>query len=65
MLGLGLLLFTVCKVFLFDMSSLEGLFRVASFFGLGISLFLIGYVYQRFVFMKRDQQEKDTTPADA
>jgi uncharacterized membrane protein len=63
--SLGLLLFTVCKVFLFDMSSLEGLFRVASFFGLGISLFLIGYVYQRFVFMKRDQQEKDTTPADA
>jgi uncharacterized membrane protein len=64
--SLGLLLFTVCKVFLFDMSSLEGLFRVASFFGLGISLFLIGYVYQRFVFTKRDlPQEEDAPPANA
>jgi len=37
------------KVFLIDMSGLTGLYRVASFLGLGLSLVAIGYLYQRFV----------------
>ena len=41
---------TVAKVFLIDMGSLDGLYRVASFLGLGLSLVGIGYLYQRFVF---------------
>jgi uncharacterized membrane protein len=39
----------VLKVFLWDMSSLEGLYRIASFIGLGLCLVGIGWLYQRFV----------------
>jgi uncharacterized membrane protein len=48
--SLALLLITVGKVFLIDMSELTGLLRVSSFLGLGLSLIGIGYFYQRFVF---------------
>jgi uncharacterized membrane protein len=40
----------VLKVFLYDMSDLTGLYRVASFLGLGLTLIAIGHVYRRFVF---------------
>jgi uncharacterized membrane protein len=46
--GLVMLLLTVGKVFLVDMSELKGLFRVMSFLGLGLVLVGIGYAYQRF-----------------
>ncbi len=46
--ALGLLLAVVAKVFLFDMAALDGLWRVASFFGLGLSLLGIGFLYRRF-----------------
>ena len=48
--SLVVLMVTVAKVFLFDMSDLTGLFRVASFLGLGLTLIGIGRVYQLFVF---------------
>lgn len=48
--SLAVMLVAVAKVFLYDMSNLSGLYRVFSFFGLGLSLLLLGYVYQRFVF---------------
>ena len=48
--SLGVLVITVGKVFLSDMSDLTGLYRVASFFGLGLCLIGVGYLYQRFVF---------------
>ncbi|MDH3700831.1 MAG: DUF2339 domain-containing protein [Alphaproteobacteria bacterium] len=48
--SLGLLLLAVAKVFLFDMAGLDGLYRVASFFGLGIVLLSVGFLYQRFVY---------------
>jgi uncharacterized membrane protein len=44
------LLVTVGKVFLFDMSALTGLYRAASFIGLGLCLVGIGLFYQRIVF---------------
>ncbi len=37
------------KVFLVDMSGLEGLWRVLSFLGLGLALIALGAVYRRFV----------------
>ena len=37
------------KVFLFDLSKLEGLYRILSFLGLGMSLILVSLLYQRFV----------------
>ena len=48
--SLAVLLITVLKVFLGDMGGLTGLYRVASFLGLGLCLVGIGYLYQRFVF---------------
>lgn len=47
--GLGVLALVVLKVFLVDMSNLEGLFRIASFVGLGLCLIGIGWLYQHFV----------------
>ncbi|MGE0432198.1 MAG: DUF2339 domain-containing protein [Planctomycetota bacterium] len=37
----------VCKVFLVDMAELRDLLRVVSFFGLGVSLLLLAWIYQR------------------
>jgi uncharacterized membrane protein len=50
--SLVLLLLTIGKVFLFDLGHLEGLYRAASVFGLGISLLLVSVLYQRFVFRR-------------
>ena len=46
--GLGLLIFVIAKIFFIDMADLEGLLRVASFMGLGLSLLGLAYLYQRF-----------------
>lgn len=45
--GLGLVALVVCKVFLYDLSELEGLWRAASFLGLGLGLVAVGLVYRR------------------
>ena len=47
--GLGFVILTVCKVFLYDLSHLTGMHRILSFFGLGIALVLVSLIYQRFV----------------
>ena len=47
--GLGLLTFVTVKVFLIDAAALDGLIRILSFLGLGISLIGIGWVYRRFL----------------
>ncbi|HET7879599.1 MAG TPA: DUF2339 domain-containing protein [Acetobacteraceae bacterium] len=44
------------KVFLVDMSGLEGLWRVLSFLGLGLVLIGLGAVYQRLVGQSRQPQ---------
>ncbi len=48
--SLSVILFTVGKVFLYDASALDGLYRVFSFFGLGLCLIGLSYFYTRFVF---------------
>jgi uncharacterized membrane protein len=55
--ALAILILTVCKVFLSDMAALGGLYRVASFLGLGLFLVGIGYVYQRYVFTGKKPQD--------
>ncbi len=50
--GLAFLTLTVGKAFLFDMANLAGLYRAASFLGLGLSLIGIGYLYQRLASIK-------------
>ena len=47
--GLAVIVLVVLKVFLWDMSSLEGFYRIASFIGLGLCLVGIGWLYQHFV----------------
>lgn len=42
------LLLTIAKVFLYDASALEGLFRVFSFFGLAVCLLGLSWFYARF-----------------
>jgi hypothetical protein len=47
--AIALLVVTVLKAFLHDLARLTGLYRVASFVGLAISLALVAIVLQRFV----------------
>ncbi|MEM1208795.1 MAG: DUF2339 domain-containing protein [Planctomycetota bacterium] len=53
--SLAVMLIAVGKVFLVDAATLEGLLRVLSFFGLGLSLLALGYVYQRFVLVRKEE----------
>lgn len=46
---------TVCKVFLYDASELDGILRVLSFLGLGLSLLGLSFFYTRFVFGRSDK----------
>jgi uncharacterized membrane protein len=48
--SLLVVLATIGKVFLYDISGLEGLWRVGSFLGLGIALLVVSWLYGRFVF---------------
>ncbi|MCW8914321.1 MAG: DUF2339 domain-containing protein [Magnetovibrio sp.] len=48
-LALGLIAVTAFKVFVFDMGTLEGLYRALSFLGLGAALIALGFAYQRMV----------------
>jgi uncharacterized membrane protein len=66
-----LIVVTVLKVFLIDMSNLEGVWRALSFMGLGAVLIGIGLVYQRLLFggsgatSQPDEMPPETgTPAD-
>ena len=45
--GLSVLLLAVGKVFLFDLATLDSMYRVASFVGLGVLLLLAAFVWQR------------------
>ncbi|MEM9108899.1 MAG: DUF2339 domain-containing protein [Planctomycetota bacterium] len=48
--SLAVMLIAIVKVFVFDTGTLDGLWRIVSFMGLGLSLMALGFVYQRFVF---------------
>lgn len=48
--SLPVFLLTIAKVFLYDASELTGLWRVISFFGLGVCLLGLSWVYSRYVF---------------
>ena len=45
--GLAVLLLAVGKVFLFDLATLDSMYRVASFVGLGVLLLFAAFVWQR------------------
>jgi uncharacterized membrane protein len=52
--ALAVMSVAVCKVFLWDTRELEDLYRVFSFLGLGVSLMLLAWLYQRFVFRREE-----------
>jgi uncharacterized membrane protein len=60
--SLVVMLLAVGKVFLFDTRHLSDLYRVFSFLGLGLSLLLLAWLYQRFVF-RRSSTARQTQPA--
>ena len=47
---------TTFKCFLYDLSALEGLYRVGAFLGLGISLALVSLVLQKYVLAPKEAQ---------
>lgn len=55
--SLALMLATIGKVFLMDAAALEGLWRIASFVGLGLSLIGISWFYTRYVFARQPAAE--------
>jgi uncharacterized membrane protein len=46
--AMRLLLVSICKVFLYDLSFLEQPYRIVSFIALGAILLVAGFMYQRF-----------------
>ncbi|MEO3998640.1 DUF2339 domain-containing protein [Mesorhizobium sp. CAU 1732] len=60
----GLVVIAVAKVFVFDMSGLEGVLRALSFMGLGVVLIGIGMFYQRML-VSEAAKEVATPPAEA
>jgi uncharacterized membrane protein len=52
--SLAVMLLAVFKVFLWDLAALRDLYRVFSLLGLGASLLLLAWLYQRFVFGKSE-----------
>ena len=61
--SLAVLLVAVGKVFLIDTANLENLYRVFSFFGLGVTLVGLGYLYQRLVFRRPGFLQKAASQA--
>jgi hypothetical protein len=59
--SLAFMLLAIGKTFFYDLSNLQGLYRVLSFLGLAFVLILVSLVYQRFVF-PRPEPELETTP---
>lgn len=52
----GLLIITIFKCFIHDLSRLGELYRVMSFVGLAVCLALVALAYQKFVFAQRKQE---------
>lgn len=48
-MALIILSMTILKVFLFDLSSLDQLYRIISFVMLGIVLLIVSFVYQKLM----------------
>jgi len=62
----AVILITIAKVFLVDMSGITGVFRALSFIVLGLVLVGIGWLYQRLLFPKRPPSgPAAVTPAPA
>src|SRR5213079_3152152 len=52
--GVALLVITLAKLFLHDLSSLNQLYRIGAFIGVAIILIVASFVYQRFLVPKAE-----------
>jgi uncharacterized membrane protein len=59
----AVIVLTVLKVFLIDMSNLTGIYRALSFLGLGAVLIGIGWFYQRLLFPRGNTPDRSPTTA--
>jgi uncharacterized membrane protein len=48
LIAIALFGITILKIFIYDLSFLERLYRIFSFIGLGVILLLVSYLYQRY-----------------
>jgi len=60
--GIGITMLTTVKVFIVDMSALEGLWRVLSFLGLGLALIGLGAIYQRLARSEPEPVQQGESP---
>ncbi len=60
--AIALLSITVLKAFLFDLSRLGGLYRVASFVGLAICLALVAVLLQKYVLRREGAEPRGPAP---
>ncbi|NNJ72795.1 MAG: DUF2339 domain-containing protein [Enterobacterales bacterium] len=47
--GLAMLALVVVKAFIFDMSQLDGIYRILAFMGLGLSLLGMAYIHKKLI----------------
>jgi len=60
--GLALLVITLFKLFFHDLWRMGGLYRIGSFLGMAITLFLVSFVYQKFLAKGRTNHPSEPTP---
>ncbi|HEX4640824.1 MAG TPA: DUF2339 domain-containing protein [Chthoniobacterales bacterium] len=60
--GVALLVVTLAKLFLHDLSSLSQLYRIGAFIGVAIILIVASFVYQRFLVPKIDKPPPPPPP---
>jgi uncharacterized membrane protein len=54
---------TILKIFIYDLSFLETLYRIFSFIGLGVILLMVSYLYQHYkdlIFQEKPEEEPET-----
>lgn len=61
--AMAVLVLAIVKVFVFDMSALQGILRAVSFLGLGAALLGIAMLYQRAVFWRDETAAEGTSPS--
>ncbi len=60
--GIGLLTFTMLKLFLHDLWSLGGLYRIGSFIGLALVLIVVSFLYQRYLSPTAGEKQPEKLP---
>lgn len=60
--GIALLTFTMLKLFLHDLWSLGGLYRIGSFIGLALVLIVVSFLYQRYLSPTAGEKQPEQRP---